>query len=210
MHDHAPTFTPPPVPPEDLAQAAARALGGDRGAFEVIVARLEPGLRRFLGRRTSDAALIDDLLQRTWTGAWEAFTQGRYDPARSAISTFVYAVASNTWLRHLRGVKPASTAAPDDLPGTRVGPQDAAATAEMLETVRKLLDGRMGDLTEQERWVIRLSAEGAGDRAIAARLKISPSTANQAKQGAMAKLRRILSREGFRPESGERGVRAGE
>ena len=34
---------------------------------------------------------------------WKALREGQYDPERSAITTFVYAVANNAWLSHLRG-----------------------------------------------------------------------------------------------------------
>ncbi len=196
----------PTSPPSDLTDAAARVARGDRVAFEMIHRRLDPGLRRLLSKRTPDATLIDDLLQRTWSGVWEACAAGRYDPSRSAISTFVYAVASNTWLRHLRGVKKTDPASPDEL--TKLSdPEsaDAASLAEALDLVRRALDGRFADLNEQERWILRMSSEGAGDRTIATRLGISPSTANQAKQSAFGKLRRILARVGVRPESAERG-----
>lgn len=204
-----PTPDEPPNPQAsslDLAVVAARAARGDKAAFEVVHRRLDPGLRRLLARRTADAALIDDLLQRTWTGVWEACAAGRYDPARSAISTFVYAVASNTWLRHLRGVKPVDATTPDELAGDG-DPEatDAAALAETLEAVRMALDGRFPDLTEQERWILRMASDGAGDRTIATRLGVSPSTANQAKQSAFGKLRRILARAGLRSEVPERG-----
>lgn len=196
----------PTTPSRDLADAALRIAKGDRAAFELVHRRLDPGLRRLLSKRTPDSTLIDDLLQRTWAGVWEACAAGRYDPTRSAISTFVYAVASNTWLRHLRGVKKTDPAAPDELsklsdPETA----DAASLAETLDLVRQALDGRFADLTEQERWILRMSSDGAGDRTIASRLGISPSTANQAKQSAFGKLRRILARVGVRPEAAERG-----
>lgn len=117
----------------------------------------------------------------------------------------MYAVASNTWLRHLRGIKATDATSPDehvdpDDPATA----DAASLAETLDMVRQALDGRFADLTEQERWILRMASEGAGDRTIASRLGISPSTANQAKQSAFGKLRRILARFGVRPESAER------
>ncbi|CAG0969816.1 hypothetical protein PHYC_01181 [Phycisphaerales bacterium] len=197
----------PLKPDPTLAEAGVRAAQGDREAFEIIHRRLSPGLRRLLSKRTSDQSLIEELVQRTWSGVWEAFSHGRYDPARAAVSTFVYAVASHVWLRHLRSVKKLDAASPDELStgGMVEGPHDEASLSEALEVVRRAMDGRLSDLTEQERWVIRLAAEGATDRTIAERLKISPSTANQCKQSAMSKLARVLARLGFRPEPAERG-----
>lgn len=201
----------PSKPDPTLAEAGARAARGDREAFEIIHHRLNPGLRRLMAKRTSDQTLIDELVQRTWSGVWEAFSEGRYDPARAAVSTFVYAVASHVWLRHLRTLKKPDSTSPEEISAGRAeGPHDAASLSEALEVVRKALDGRLSDLSEQERWVVRLAAEGATDRTIAERLRISPSTANQCKQSALSKLRRVLARLGFRPEPSERGVSGGE
>jgi RNA polymerase sigma factor (sigma-70 family) len=195
---------PPSPSPDDLSDLAARAARGDAAAFQRLHHRLNAGLRRLLSRRTHDAALIDDLLQQTWTGVWEALSSGRYDPSRAAISTFVYAVASHTWLRYLRRVRPMESHEEDKAPDLYPDTADEAELAESLDMLRKALDGRLPDLTEQERWIIRLAAQGAGDRTIAERLRISPSTANQAKQAALGKLRRLLARKGLRPPDAER------
>ncbi|MDX2131769.1 MAG: sigma-70 family RNA polymerase sigma factor [Planctomycetota bacterium] len=192
-------------PSDDLASDARRAAAGDPDAFQRAHDRLAPGLRRLFGTRSRDRALVEDLCQRTWSAAWEACTQGRYDPDRAALSTFVYAIAHHMWLRHLRGASRPGGAPLPDLPGDDAGSStDAAHLSGALQCVREAMDGRAGDLSEQERWVLRLAGEGATDRTIAERLRISPSTAHQARKSAVAKLRRLLARRGYRDESDER------
>ena len=76
-------------PDESDAVLAARALKGDRSAFNHIVRRHQEPLYRFIRRYVGDADEAYDLLQDTFVSAWQAL--GRYDPARPAA----------TWLRRI-------------------------------------------------------------------------------------------------------------
>jgi len=192
-----------------LAALAARAAGGDRAAFESIHGRLDGAVHRFFAQRSRDPDLGEELAQRTWAGVWEACAAGRYDPARSAMSTFVYAVASKVWLQHLRSTNSRTTTGDADVLA-ELGLGDDGGDArlgEALETIRKALDGRLSDLTEQERWVLRAAIDVETDRAVARRLGISPSTAHEAKQSAFGKLRRLLARLGVSGDPAERPQR---
>jgi RNA polymerase sigma-70 factor (ECF subfamily) len=76
--------------PDDRdAVLAARAIKGDRSAFNQIVRRHQEPLYRFIRRYVGDADEAYDLLQETFVSAWQAL--GRYDPARPAA----------TWLRRI-------------------------------------------------------------------------------------------------------------
>lgn len=68
---------------------AARAIKGDRSAFNQIVRHHQEPLYRFIRRYVGDADEAYDLLQETFVSAWQAL--GRYDPARPA----------PTWLRRI-------------------------------------------------------------------------------------------------------------
>ncbi len=190
-------------PRTSLAALAAKAAAGDRVAFDAVHTRLDGGIRRYFGQRTRDQDLVEELAQKAWTGVWEACSSRRYDPARSAISTFAYAVASKIWLQHLRAAGNRDAAMEmEGLPGLSIeDPGGEAKLGEALETIRMALDGRLSDLTEQERWVLRAAVEAETDRAVAKRLGISPSTAHEAKQSALGKLRRLLSRLGLREDA---------
>ncbi len=216
-----------------LARRCVETCGRDRDAFEALHDRLTPGLRAFFARRVPGGAAnvaIDDLMQRVWTGLWEAFAAGRYDPARSAVSTFVYAIATKTWLRHLRSER--GRKRQSDRGGSDQGiealaeqaealtlsddPFSEAAAAELLEAVRTCLrtgggeGGAGGGLSEQERAIVVAAAAGASDRALAQRMGLAASSVNAKKQSGLEKIRRYLARLGHRTESGERGGPGGQ
>jgi RNA polymerase sigma-70 factor (ECF subfamily) len=78
------------APPDDSdAALAARAVKGDRAAFNRIVQRYQEPLYRFIRRYVGDADEAYDLLQETFVSAWQALS--RYDPARPAAA----------WLRRI-------------------------------------------------------------------------------------------------------------
>ena len=78
------------VRPDDSdAALAARAVKGDRSAFNLIVGRHQEPLYRFIRRYVGDADEAYDLLQETFVSAWQAL--GRYDSSRPAA----------TWLRRI-------------------------------------------------------------------------------------------------------------
>jgi RNA polymerase sigma-70 factor (ECF subfamily) len=162
----------------------------------------------FLDRSAGRADLTEELCQRTWVGVWQSLSTGKYDPARAAISTFVYAVASKVWLQHLRGTRRVS--APADAIDASFGPgsdpAEALHAAELVQAVRACLaaPAAYGGLTEDERWLVQAAASGVSDRDVARRLSISPSTANARKRAALEKVRRFLAQRGYRPESIER------
>jgi RNA polymerase sigma-70 factor (ECF subfamily) len=76
-------------PADRDAVLAARAIKGDRSAFNHIVRRHQEPLYRFIRRYVGDADEAYDLLQESFVSAWQAI--GRYDPARPAA----------TWLRRI-------------------------------------------------------------------------------------------------------------
>jgi RNA polymerase sigma factor (sigma-70 family) len=217
------SMTTPPAAGGDLAELARRCAetrGGDRAAFEQLHTRLAPGIRGFFTRRSTGGRALeqsDELTQRVMIALFEAIAEGRYDPQRSAVSTFTYAIASNIWLRHLRERRARGGVVSDnDLDraeedarslGLTGGPLDHAASAELLEAVRRCLRerGGPGNLTEDEHTIVLAAAAGASDRALAERLGLAASTINAKKQSGWEKLRRALSRMGFRGEVAERG-----
>lgn len=190
-------------------------MAGDEAAFESLHRRIGPGLRRMLAQRMpggSDADL-DDLCQRVWVAIWNALRSGTYQPERAAFTTFAYAVAYRTWLYHARQSAAhrqrfASVEVDESIAGPLAGGEADADFARLLEVLRAVLRGETAEpLSADDRALLRAIAEGESDRAMAARLGLSPSTANARKQAALGKVRRLLSRLGFAPDSAER-VRA--
>jgi RNA polymerase sigma factor (sigma-70 family) len=212
----APPPPPPPPPPsrpgDPFGALCAAALAGDQRAFDELHGRLSTGLRNLFLRRTGGREdLADDLTQRTWAGFWKSATEGKYDPARAAVSTFLYAVGSKIWLQHLRSTRRAERRHAEYIPaidGAPDHPIDALKSAELLEAVRAALRDP-AVLTPQERAIVEASASGESDRTLAKKLGIAPSTLNTRKRAAHEKLRRHLAQRGHRPE-GERESDPGE
>lgn len=207
---------PPRREPETLVDLAAAAAQGDRRAFESIHRRLSGGLfRLFMERTNRRTEVAEDLTQRTWLATWETLQKGRYDPSKSAITTFVYAIGYKMWLQHLRSAGRPETLVPEIIEGagtTVDDPAFASRMTELLDAVRTCLkeDDENPVLTEEERGIVRASAAGASDRDLAKQLRIAASTLNARKQGAFEKIRRFLAQRGHRPDSSERGDYLGE
>lgn len=182
--------------------------------MDAVHARFAPGLRSLFLRRVGEkrADLADDLCQRTWMMTWNAILEGKYDPQRAAISTFLYAVANNAWLRHLRAAgRDGLNGHSGELeelenamgPGADPGVPDVLTHAEELDAVRAFLRDRAAPdaLTPDEHAVVTGSARGESDRALAARLGFATSTINGKKQSGFSKLRRTLERLGLAESS---------
>jgi RNA polymerase sigma factor (sigma-70 family) len=196
-----------------LRQLSEQAGAGEHEAFEEIYRRIGAGLRRLLLRRSAGREdLVDDLCQKTWASVWKALSEGKYDPERSAITTFVYAVANNAWMSHLRGFARDQGyvgGAPAMLGGEHAEqaecgaglPDEVWAHAETIECVRACLrEGGPGGLTESERAVVRAVAGGESDRGLARRLGLSSSTVNIRKHSGYAKIRAYLRSRGILAE----------
>ncbi|MFN0131349.1 MAG: RNA polymerase sigma factor [Phycisphaerales bacterium] len=198
------------APPHTLSDLARVASTGDRPSFDAIHARLAGAVRRLLLTRLGNRAdLVDDLSQRTWMGVWNALSRRQYDPERSAITTFVYAVATKVWLQHARTTMRARVAipghSPDDFDAAEAEePVDSPGLAERVHAVRECLQPHPEGLTSDESWLLRAAADGATDRDLAKRLGVAPSTAHARRKAALDKLRRLLARRGIRGESTER------
>lgn len=210
--ESGPDSTCPPVAgcEPTLRDLSARAAAGDHGAFEQIHGRVGPGLRRLLLRRSAGREdIVDDLCQKTWGSVWKALSEGKYDPERSAITTFVYAVANNAWMSHLRGFARDQgyvSGAPAMLGGEHAEsaecdaglPDEVWAHAETIDCVRACLrEGGPGGLSESERAIVRAIAAGESDRGLARRLCISSSTVNIRKHSGYAKIRAYLRSRGI-------------
>lgn len=205
MPDHRPEQT-------DLSAAAAR---GHRAAFDALHDRFAAGLLRlFLLRTGGRQDLAEDLAQRTWMTCWRSLAAGKYDPARAAFSTYLYAIGGNIWREHLRAAGRAAELGPPDALGAvedSGNPEDWVRLAETLDALRSCLSGEDGgDLTEDDRWILRAVADGASDRDMARRLGLAPSTMNVRKRAAFDRLRRWLASRGHRLDLPERPAPGGQ
>ena len=172
--------------------------------FDAIHRRYDPGLRRFVAKRAGAPELVEELVQQTWTEVWRALCEGRYDPARGAISTFIYAVAYKRWLQHRRVAAsgPRRVSESDEVFArllTESAPDSALHAVELLDALRGCLanDAPPFGLTDTERSAVAVAASDETERNLAARLGVAPSTVHSWKKAALQKIRDCLARKGF-------------
>lgn len=176
--------------------------------FAASHAALAGWLRRRLTDLSGNPDTAQDLAQKTWQAVWQALRDGRYDPQRAALTTYIYAVSQNIyrhWARRQATVSshaPALAATAMSLAGSE---PDPLADAELIDELRRILrDGAPG-LSSDHRQTLTLIAQGATDRELAGALAVAPSTAHARKKAALDALRRHLAqRFDFDPVSAER------
>jgi RNA polymerase sigma-70 factor (ECF subfamily) len=78
-------------------------LTDDRAAFRVLVERYQGPLRRYLKRMTGgEEALADELAQETFLKAYRALPTFQ---GQAKFSTWIFQIARNQWIDHLRSRK---------------------------------------------------------------------------------------------------------
>jgi RNA polymerase sigma-70 factor (ECF subfamily) len=76
---------------------------GDRDAFSVLVRRYRKPLINFVYRFTTDPAVSEDLTHEVFLKAFQAAS--KYEPT-AGFSTWLYRIATNAALNHIRDHKP--------------------------------------------------------------------------------------------------------
>lgn len=159
---------------ESDAQLAARAVKGDRPAFNLIVRRYQEPLYRFIRRYVGDADEAYDLLQETFVSAWQAL--GRYDPERPA-GTWLRQIAINKcrdWGRRRRVRQFFYGAASLDATQAMSDPAAAATVVDTDEALLSALDRAIAALPAQLKEPLLLTAfEGLSQVAAGQALGIS-------------------------------------
>ncbi len=171
-------------------------------AFAAAHAALAAWVQRRLTQLTADPGAAEDLAQRTWMAVWEAVRDGRYDPQRAAMSTYVYAVSQNVfrnWARS-RATSASHAAAIAAASAAEATPDaDPIEDAEVVDELRGVLrDGAPG-LAAGSLRVLQLIAQGLTDRELAKALAVAPSTAHARRREALDALRNHLEKR-FSPE----------
>ena len=178
---------------------------GDRSAFQLIYQRFSTAVQRFFVRR--GARDVDALANDVWVDAWNALSAGRYDPARGKLSTFLYAIAWRTLLRHKRaqsrGPQPLSV---DELAlrllGGESDPTRLTEFSDLLDDLNRCIgrppfDDGDGGLDDQDRLILNaIYFEGMTERACAAKLECAPSTVHKRCQRVLRRLAACLKRKG--------------
>ncbi len=147
-----------PVQDTTDAQLVARSKDGDVGAFGELVQRHQRAIYGIVSRMVADRDDVDDLVQEVFV---QAFRSMQAFKGEAAFSTWVYRIAVNTTVKHMRKTKIRKAASIDD-PVTGLaeslvssngdGPETAAERLERTTAVRSALE----KLPEKHRAVVVL------------------------------------------------------
>jgi RNA polymerase sigma-70 factor (ECF subfamily) len=168
---------------EDLLRAAG---GGDARSFRALVERYSGELYGYFRRRAGEEA-AEDLLQETLIRLHRAAP--RFVP-QSTFRTFLYTIARNLALNHLRDRRPSADLDSRPAPAARgPSPSESIESDERARTVRRAVEG----LSDALRDVVLLRHyQGLSFREIAAILEIPDGTAMRRMADAHVRLRENL------------------
>lgn len=182
--------------PADLAQSiVAVAQHRDRTAFGELFEYFGPRLKTYFIRAGLTAALAEELAQETMINVWRKAEQ--FDPARAGASTWIFVIARNLRIDHLRRLR--SERAVLDDPSAAFEPAEAPALADSaVETDERerRVRAALAQLSAEQATVVRLSFfSDTPHGEIAAQLGIPLGTVKSRIRLAMARLRELLGEE---------------
>jgi RNA polymerase sigma-70 factor (ECF subfamily) len=167
-----------------------------RAAFESLLHRYLPALRRLIAAYTRDAAGQDDLLQEVAMGLWTALPRFRGDASER---TWLYRVAHNTAITYMtrqqRRASREQTGELPDVPGPAATPESSALAAER----RTRLWDAVADLPLVDRQIVVLHLEGLSAAEIEAVTGSSAGSIATRLTRARQKLTAIVHRQEERP-----------
>ena len=172
---------------DELVLAIAR--DRDREAFQALFLHFAPRLKSYLQRSGADAGEAEDVVQEAMINVWRK--AALFDPSKAAVSTWVFAIARNARITHVRKQ---NRPEPD--------PNDPAFAPEPepqpLETVSREQEARLvrdavRDLPEEQQAVLRLAFfEDKPHAAVAEELALPLGTVKSRIRLAMRRIRAAL------------------
>lgn len=158
----------------------------DRQAFALLFRYFGPRLKTFFLRWTMSSGVAEDLVQETMLTVWRKASY--FDPARAGVATWIFTVARNIRIDHLRRQRDPTTLPPDP----EVTPEtveDGLLGAERDARVRIALTS----LSSEQQTIIRLSYFSEKSQTeIADELGIPLGTVKSRTRLAMSRLRALL------------------
>jgi RNA polymerase sigma-70 factor (ECF subfamily) len=173
--------------PDALVEMMAQiAEGRDRQAFALLFRYFGPKLKTFFLRWALSSNAAEDLVQETMLTVWRKAAY--FDPERAGVATWIFTVARNIRIDHLRRQRDPSTLPPDADGGPQTV-EDGLLGAERDAQVRRALAA----LSAEQQTIIRLSYFGEKSQAaIAHELGIPLGTVKSRTRLAMNRLRALL------------------
>lgn len=143
---------------------------GREAALARLIGQFGRGLTLFATRYLGDPGAADEVVQDVFLKAWRE--AARYDPARGAVSTWLYRIAANLCVDRLRRARlrrfltggPSAADLSEVLPDPAAGAETTLAARQALVRTRRALLA----LPERQRMAILLTVVAELDTAAAA------------------------------------------
>jgi RNA polymerase sigma-70 factor (ECF subfamily) len=170
------------------AELVAEIAERDRGALHELYQRHEPWLVPRLARRCADHAVVEEVVQDTFTTVWR--TARRYE-ARGEVGAWIWGIAVRTLMQRVRPRKPLLAR----LQSVRHDDRYVSAEDELLVRVEHGdLGVALGTLSPELRAVVQATVlDGLTTREAAALLGIPAGTVKTRMQRARVHLREALA-----------------
>jgi len=143
-----------PFSPQAAAELIlAIAAHSDREAFVLLFSHYFPRVKSFLMRSGAADSVAEELAQETMLRVWRR--AGSFDPSAGAPSTWIFVIARNLRVDHLRGERPA-----ENLEAQAGDPPDPAPTGEgfvLASERRERLRAALESLSPEQASIVRLS-----------------------------------------------------
>jgi RNA polymerase sigma-70 factor (ECF subfamily) len=175
---------------DSLAPLVRQAQAGDRAAMEQLVARLRPGVFRYVLARVLDPHLADDVTQEVTVTMAQSLP--RYVDQGRSVTAWAFGIAANKVSESRRRAYHRHEFPTEVLPdtaGDSAGqPEQAVLRLETADRMRELLDM----LPEQQAEIVRLRvAAGLSAEETAAILGTTAGAVRVAQHRALARLREL-------------------
>jgi RNA polymerase sigma-70 factor (ECF subfamily) len=171
--------------------AKAVALTGDREAFAILFKHFAPRVKAYLMRAGAADGLAEELTQEAMVSVWRK--AALFDPARASVSTWIFTIARNLRVDHLRRQGQAAFGL-DELDCDAIASPLPSPDEQMLTRQREAgVRDALRQLPEEQVQVLRLSFfEDQPHARIAQELGIPLGTVKSRVRLAMNHLRRLL------------------
>jgi RNA polymerase sigma-70 factor (ECF subfamily) len=120
----------------DEEQIIQDILRGNKEAFRLLIERYQKPVFRVICQLVSDSHIVEDIAQDVFIAAYEKLAG--YDPDRSEFSTWLFTIARNKSLNHIRKKKWISQSFEQD--AAPANPSDALCDEELFTRLNQVLN----------------------------------------------------------------------
>lgn len=166
----------------------------DRHCFKQLFDHYAPRLTAYLQKAGCSIAVAEEVVQEVMLTVWRKADQ--YDPQRASANTWIYTIARN---RHIDHVRKRRRPEPDPADPALVSPA-ARRTDDEMEIIErgKRLKEALGSLPEEQAAILeRAYFQGESLRVIAEEMKIPLGTVKTRVRLALNRLRKAVTRPEF-------------